>query len=197
MTSILVLFEHHSRAVYMLARLVSMHCPSSHCAGQRLAQASALCLPSHSLAAPLSHPLRHESTRQRSSRLIVRMGSSGKFFVGGNWKSNGTKESVKKLVQDLNSAQVPSDIDVIVAPTFLQLPYVVENIKDRFQVSAQNCWVGKAGAYTGEVRTSLPHTQTCTCNVRHVHSFNVKLRAIQETTTLTLATILCLRTLWR
>ncbi|BDA46566.1 Triosephosphate isomerase, chloroplastic [Coccomyxa sp. Obi] len=79
------------------------------------------------------------------------MGSSGKFFVGGNWKSNGTKESVKKLVQDLNFAQIPSDIDVIVAPTFVHLPYVVENIKDRFQVSAQNCWVGKAGAYTGEI----------------------------------------------
>ncbi len=87
------------------------------------------------------------------------MGTSGKFFVGGNWKSNGTKESVKKLVQDLNSAQIPGDIDVIVAPTFLHLPYVVENIQDRFQVSAQNCWVGKAGAYTGEVRLPLPLAQ--------------------------------------
>ena len=79
------------------------------------------------------------------------MGSTGKFFVGGNWKSNGTKESVSKLVSGLNSAQFPSEVEVIVSPTFIHLPYVVENIDSRYQVSAQNCWVGRAGAYTGEV----------------------------------------------
>ncbi|KAK9915905.1 hypothetical protein WJX75_005831 [Coccomyxa subellipsoidea] len=79
------------------------------------------------------------------------MGSSGNFFVAGNWKSNGTKESVSKLVKELNSSKFPSDVDVIVAPTFVHLPYVVDNIDSRYQVSAQNCWVGKAGAYTGEV----------------------------------------------
>lgn len=84
-------------------------------------------------------------------RMDVRMGSTGKFFVGGNWKSNGTKESVGKLVSGLNSAQFPSEVEVIVSPTFLHLPYVVENIDSRYQVSAQNCWVGRAGAYTGEV----------------------------------------------
>lgn len=72
--------------------------------------------------------------------------------MGGNWKSNGTKESVSKLVKELNSSKFPSDVDVIVAPTFVHLPYVVDNIDSRYQVSAQNCWVGKAGAYTGEVR---------------------------------------------
>ena len=99
-------------------------------------------------------------------RMNVRMGSSGKFFVGGNWKSNGTKESVSKLVSGLNSAQFPSDVDVIVAPTFLQLPYVVENISSRYQVSAQNCWVGRAGAYTGEVRDLGSQTFTI-CIMRY------------------------------
>ena len=36
------------------------------------------------------------------------MAGHGKFFVGGNWKCNGTLESVKKLVSDLNAADVPS-----------------------------------------------------------------------------------------
>jgi triosephosphate isomerase len=89
------------------------------------------------------------------------MGSTGKFFVGGNWKSNGTKESVSKLVKDLNAAEVPSDIDIIVAPTFLHLQYVVDNIAPKYQVSAQNCWVGKAGAYTGEVCFWLPFAVCC------------------------------------
>ena len=99
-------------------------------------------------------------------RMDVRMGSSGKFFVGGNWKANGTKESVSKLVSGLNSAQFPSEVDVIVAPTFLHLPYVVENISSRYQVSAQNCWVGRAGAYTGEVRDLGSQTFT-TCVVHY------------------------------
>ena len=129
--------------ILMLSRIVSMHCPGSHCAGQRFAQASAMCSTS-----VISQP----SARQSPSRFVVRMGSSGNFFVGGNWKSNGTKESVSKLVKELNSSKFPSDVDVIVAPTFVHLPYVVDNIDSRYQVSAQNCWVGKAGAYTGEVR---------------------------------------------
>lgn len=129
-----------------------MHCPSSYCAGQRLAQSSALCSPSKSFATTLSKAVWQQYIRQSPSRLTVRMGSSGKFFVGGNWKSNGSKESVSKLVKDLNSSQFPPDVDVIVAPTFVHLPYVLDNIDSRYQVSAQNCWVGKAGAYTGEVR---------------------------------------------
>merc|ERR1712147_107986 len=59
----------------------------------------------------------------------TRMGCDGKFFVGGNWKSNGTKASVAKLVEDLNAGTVAS----------------------KFQVSAQNCWVQGYGAYTGEI----------------------------------------------
>lgn len=80
------------------------------------------------------------------------MGSTGQFFVGGNWKANGTKESVSKLVSGLNSAEITPDVEVIVAPIFLHLPYVIDHIDSRYQVSAQNCWVGRAGAYTGEVR---------------------------------------------
>ncbi len=38
-----------------------------------------------------------------ASRHIVRMGSTGKFFIGGNWKCNGTAASVKDLVDGLNA----------------------------------------------------------------------------------------------
>ncbi len=124
-----------------------MQCPGSYCAGHRFGQASAICSTSVNSVT---------SARQSPYRLVVRMGSSGNFFVGGNWKSNGSKDSVSKLVKDLNSSKFPSDVDVIVAPTFLHLPYVVDNIDPRYQVSAQNCWVGKAGAYTGEVREQYP-----------------------------------------
>jgi len=77
-----------------------------------------------------------------------------KFFVGGNWKCNGTVESVKKLVGDLNDSieKIPAEgvVDVVVAPQTLHIPYVMSSIKPRYTVSAQNCYI-KAGAFTGEL----------------------------------------------
>ncbi|KAK9826910.1 hypothetical protein WJX81_008567 [Elliptochloris bilobata] len=79
------------------------------------------------------------------------MKSTGKFLVGGNWKCNGTLDSVSKLISELNSAKIPDDIEVVVAPTFVHLQLAVDKLSPRYQVSAQNCWVGKQGAYTGEI----------------------------------------------
>ena len=90
---------------------------------------------------------------QSSSRRAVVMKSTGKFLVGGNWKCNGTLDSVSKLISELNSAKIPDDIEVVVAPTFVHLQLAVDKLSPRYQVSAQNCWVGKQGAYTGEVGT--------------------------------------------
>ena len=64
----------------------------------------------------------------------------------------------------LNEAPVPGDVEVVVAPTFIHLPLVLSSLKEDYQVSAQNCWKVKQGAYTGEVRrpeqfclSPLPH----------------------------------------
>ncbi|KAK4759984.1 hypothetical protein SAY87_023115 [Trapa incisa] len=38
-----------------------------------------------------------------------------KFFVGGNWKCNGTTEEVKKIATALNEGKVPSQ-DVVDVP---------------------------------------------------------------------------------
>jgi triosephosphate isomerase len=84
------------------------------------------------------------------------MGCDGKFFVGGNWKSNGSKSSVAKLVADLNAGSVPSSTEVVCAPTFVHLSYVQENLDaSKFQVSAQNCWLEGEGAYTGEIAAEM------------------------------------------
>ncbi|KAK6916681.1 Triosephosphate isomerase [Dillenia turbinata] len=74
-----------------------------------------------------------------------------KFFVGGNWKCNGTKESISKLVADLNSAKLEDDADVVVAPPFLHIDEVKSSLTERIEVSAQNSWIGKGGAFTGEI----------------------------------------------
>ncbi|KAG2673472.1 hypothetical protein I3760_13G092200 [Carya illinoinensis] len=80
-----------------------------------------------------------------------------KFFVGGNWKCNGTGEEVKKIVTTLNEAEVPSEdvVEVVVSPPFVFLPLVKSLLRSDFHVSAQNCWVRKGGAFTGEVSAEM------------------------------------------
>lgn len=78
-----------------------------------------------------------------------------KFFVGGNWKCNGTHASVEDLVCGLNAGRVPSDIDVVVAPPFIFLDWVRAHINDQYHVAAQNCWVKSDGAFTGEISAEM------------------------------------------
>jgi triosephosphate isomerase len=80
-----------------------------------------------------------------------------KFFVGGNWKCNGTSEDVKKIVSTLNEGQVPSPdvVEVVVSPPFVFLQLVKASLRPEFHVAAQNCWVKKGGAFTGEVSAEM------------------------------------------
>ncbi|KAJ8750498.1 hypothetical protein K2173_015644 [Erythroxylum novogranatense] len=80
-----------------------------------------------------------------------------KFFVGGNWKCNGTNEEVKKIITTLNEAEVPSEdvVEVVVSPPFVFLPLVKSLLRSDFNVAAQNCWVRKGGAFTGEVSAEM------------------------------------------
>jgi len=80
-----------------------------------------------------------------------------KFFVGGNWKCNGTSEEVKKIVSTLNAGEVPSGdvVEVVVSPPFVFLQLVKSSLRPEFHVAAQNCWVKKGGAFTGEVSAEM------------------------------------------
>lgn len=98
-----------------------------------------------------SHIQQHAAGRST----ITAMAGTGKFFVGGNWKCNGDKDAIAKLITDLNEAAIEDGVDVIVAPPSLYLDQVTRNLTDRIQVSAQNCWVGKGGAFTGEVSAEM------------------------------------------
>ncbi|GKV20991.1 hypothetical protein SLEP1_g31026 [Rubroshorea leprosula] len=91
------------------------------------------------------------SSSRKASRTVIAMACTGKFFVGGNWKCNGTKDSITKLVSDLNSAALEPDADVVVAPPFVYIDQVKNSLTDRIDISAQNSWVQKGGAFTGEI----------------------------------------------
>ncbi|XP_072974591.1 triosephosphate isomerase, cytosolic [Typha angustifolia] len=80
-----------------------------------------------------------------------------KFFVGGNWKCNGTTEEVKKIVSTLNDGQAPGSdvVEVVVSPPYVFLPLVKSLLRPDFHVAAQNCWVKKGGAFTGEISAEM------------------------------------------
>jgi len=70
---------------------------------------------------------------------------------------NGTGEDVKKIVTVLNEAEVPSEdvVEVVVSPPFVFLPQVKGLLRLDFAVAAQNCWVRKGGAFTGEISAEM------------------------------------------
>lgn len=45
--------------------------------------------------------------------------------------------------------------EVIVSPPFVFIPLVKSLLRADFQIAAQNCWVKKGGAFTGEIRFHL------------------------------------------
>lgn len=94
--------------------------------------------------------------RPGAVRFETQCAGTGKFFVGGNWKCNGTRESVSQLVAELNGGAITADVEVVCSPPFMYLEQVDNTIdKSKFAVAAQNCHTGKGGAYTGETSAEM------------------------------------------
>jgi triosephosphate isomerase len=77
-----------------------------------------------------------------------------KFFVGGNFKMNGTKASLDKIIDTLNAAQLNSNVEVAVAPPAPYLIHVREKLRPEIAVSSQNVFDRPDGAFTGEISVS-------------------------------------------
>ncbi|MDP5055647.1 MAG: triose-phosphate isomerase [Marinomonas hwangdonensis] len=76
-------------------------------------------------------------------------------IVAGNWKMNGSKESVSLLVNGLLKME-GSSAQVVVAPAFPYLSQVSEMLSgSHIVLAAQNASEQPKGAFTGEVSTSM------------------------------------------
>ena len=76
-------------------------------------------------------------------------------IVAGNWKMNGSKESVSLLVNGLLKME-GSSAQVVVAPAFPYLSQVSEMLfGSHIVLAAQNASEQPKGAFTGEVSTSM------------------------------------------
>jgi triosephosphate isomerase len=88
------------------------------------------------------------------SHVNIIMQAVRKFFVGGNFKSNGTLETMRDLAEGvLNRINVDfaNKVDVVVSPVAIHLAYVKQILKPEIKVSAQNVSLTPQGAFTGEI----------------------------------------------
>ncbi|KAH8157277.1 triose-phosphate isomerase-like protein [Xylaria telfairii] len=74
-----------------------------------------------------------------------------KFFVGGNFKMNGSVSSVTEIVDNLNKAKLDPNVETVIAPPALYLLLVREHAKKEIGVAAQNVFDKPNGAFTGEI----------------------------------------------
>jgi triosephosphate isomerase len=73
-------------------------------------------------------------------------------MVAGNWKMNGTTNSVHDLVSGIRAGLNGPSCEVVVCPPFVYLPIVANEIAgSAIKLAAQNMCDQDAGAFTGEV----------------------------------------------
>ncbi len=78
-------------------------------------------------------------------------------MVAGNWKMNGTRKEVQLLTQAIIAGAADfQTIDVVVVPSYVFLPEVSDLLANsNVKLGAQNLYLGKAGAFTGEVSATM------------------------------------------
>ncbi len=78
------------------------------------------------------------------------------LYIAGNWKMNKTPSEAALFAKELAEKAADAKVKVMVAPTFVCLPAVVEALKgSRVIVAAQNVNDHEGGAYTGEVSCDM------------------------------------------
>jgi glyceraldehyde 3-phosphate dehydrogenase len=78
-----------------------------------------------------------------------------KFFVGGNWKCNGSVAQTKELISMLNQCSLTQETEVVVCPSQVHLQSVKAGLRTDVAVGAQDCWVQGNGAFTGETSADM------------------------------------------
>ena len=78
------------------------------------------------------------------------------LYIAGNWKMNLVPSQAAKYASELAAATKDAKVKVMIAPTFVCLPAVVEAVKgSKVIVAAQNVNDHEKGAYTGEISCAM------------------------------------------
>ena len=78
------------------------------------------------------------------------------LYIAGNWKMNLVPSQAAKYAAELAAATKDAKVKVMIAPTYVCLPAVVEAVKgSNVIVAAQNVNDHEKGAYTGEISCAM------------------------------------------
>lgn len=80
-----------------------------------------------------------------------------KKIVAGNWKMHKNAEQTEDLLNELiDKMPLETKVQVIVAPTFINLASAVDHLEfTNIDVAAQNMHQAEAGAFTGEISADM------------------------------------------
>ena len=75
-----------------------------------------------------------------------------KYIIGGNWKSNGTVDFVRKTCDALNVLEFArGEIEVLICPISIHIASAKAMLVEGVDVACQNISAKKDGAFTGEI----------------------------------------------
>lgn len=83
------------------------------------------------------------------------------FFVGGNWKMNGSRADIEKILHGLKGEtadHLDHRTEVVVGVPAIYIDLVNKRLADlgiKAKVAAQNCHQAKSGAFTGEISVPM------------------------------------------
>lgn len=80
-----------------------------------------------------------------------------KKMVAGNWKMNGSRYETRALLESIKQgSSIVSLVNIVVFPSFVFLEQCEEILADsQIAWGAQNLYLGKQGAFTGEISGSM------------------------------------------
>ncbi|KAJ2907986.1 hypothetical protein GGI21_003339, partial [Coemansia aciculifera] len=77
------------------------------------------------------------------------------FWVGGNWKMNGSVASIKDLAATFNAGKQQADVEVVIGAPYVYIPLLADALRKDWAVAGENCYIHATGAYTGEISPEM------------------------------------------
>ncbi|XP_014250808.1 triosephosphate isomerase-like [Cimex lectularius] len=90
---------------------------------------------------------------QASSSIMRQM--ERKFFVGGNWKMNGSDKMVEDVVNLLKEFELDKNVEIVVCPPSVYLQKTGCLLPSNVYLGAQNCYKEAKGSFTGEISPAM------------------------------------------
>ncbi|KAJ2173122.1 triosephosphate isomerase, partial [Coemansia sp. RSA 530] len=63
------------------------------------------------------------------------------FWVGGNWKMNGSVAVIKDLVSKFNASDASSDVEVVLGAPYVYVPLLADSLRKDWAVAGENCYI--------------------------------------------------------